>query len=172
MTVSPENSVIEKCESKPQSPEISGITPIKICFVCTGNTCRSPMAAALLNFLGKGMYSCSSAGIMPNVGENITPNAEAALVEFGVPNTKDNDYIHHKSRRISEEIFEENDRIVGVSLGHARMLLEYFPQYAHKIGNLSTPISDPYGGNLENYKKCLSDIHSALTEDFIIPEEK
>ena len=37
--------------------------PKTVCFVCTGNTCRSPMAAAVLNQLGKGKYRAFSAGL-------------------------------------------------------------------------------------------------------------
>ena len=50
---------------------------LKVCFVCTGNTCRSPMAAAVLNQYGKKYdISAVSAGLFPHVGDPISENAE------------------------------------------------------------------------------------------------
>ena len=62
--------------------------PIKnILFVCTANVCRSPMAEAIFNALAEERelpWRAASAGVAALEGEDITPNACAALEEVGI----------------------------------------------------------------------------------------
>ena len=134
---------------------------VKVCFVCTGNTCRSPMAAAVLNKLGKNYgITAMSAGLFPNAGDSISCHAVEALENnnIEVPN--------HYARRIDEEIVRECDRIIGISENHAFILLQMFPFAASKIYNMPDDISDPYGGRLEDYEKCLAQIINGVREMF------
>jgi Protein-tyrosine-phosphatase len=147
--------------------ELSSITDIfenksiKVCFVCTGNTCRSPMAAAVLNQLGKNYnITAVSAGLYPNVGDAMSFHAVEALEN---KNIKVPD---HYSRRIDEEIVRECDKIIGISENHAFILLQMFPFAASKIYNMPEDISDPYGGRLKDYEECLTQIISGIREMF------
>jgi len=135
--------------------------PIKVCFVCTGNTCRSPMAAAVLNKLGKNYnISAVSAGLFPDIGSPMSVYAADALNKHGY------DVPDHFAERISEDIVRECDRIVGMSENHAFILLQMFPFAASGIYNMPSDISDPYGGTSEDYERCLAEITNGIREMF------
>lgn len=134
---------------------------IKVCFVCTGNTCRSPMAAAVLNQYGK-QYNINaiSAGLFPHVGAPISENAAEALKKhnISVPD--------HFAKLIDEETVKECDKIIGMSENHAFILMQMFPFAAAKIYHMPKDISDPYGGTLKVYEKCLEEIIDGVKEIF------
>lgn len=153
-------------------PELikNGKQPVKVCFVCTGNTCRSPMAEALLNFYGKGMYKASSAGIMAEKGAPMTDKAMLALEKHGIEPVPGNDFKKHQAKQIDEKTFEENDRVICVSKGHTMLLLQYFPQYAGKLDSFDSPVSDPFGKGQDEYDACLCDILENIKQKFVLPE--
>jgi len=150
--------------------------PRKILFVCTGNTCRSPMAAALLNDLARPreicsacgelcvtpQYAASSAGLYANAGDPITPAAAEALREAGVVSRPDNDYLSHRARPVSAALVAEADEIVGLTASHAMQLLLRFPEAASKIRTLPIDIPDPFGGTADTYRECLAQLRCAL----------
>lgn len=157
----------------------------RILFVCTGNTCRSPMAAALLNDKMRPREICSaaceeqracrritadSAGLWPEVGTPITPLAAAALAEAGVVATPDNDYIAHRARAVSEALMNEADEVVAISGAHAMELMMRYPQHAAKITTLGIDIPDPYGGDAARYRACLQMLSYAITRRFCAEE--
>ena len=135
-------------------------------FVCSGNTCRSPMAAALFNFLfGKDGRSAKSAGLVAT-GAGISSGAEKALRDRGVPNTEDNDYLHHVSHNVTREDIENARLVVAVTGFHATQLIMRFPEHATKISVLPEDVPDPYGGTDEEYAECLRMIEKMLVEVF------
>ncbi len=153
-------------ETQILTPETDTKTDTVICFVCTGNTCRSPMAAAIFNHLCiKDDTYAISAGLSAS-GQKISKNAVSALNERGVFSTPSNDYINHISRQITPEIMEKADIIVGISSSHAMMLMGAFPEYAGKIISMPHDISDPFGGDIEIYKTCLGEIEAGIRELF------
>ncbi len=134
----------------------------KYLFVCTGNTCRSPMAAALFNHMfSDENLSADSCGIMA-FGEPISENAASVLAEKGVLPTPHNNYPGHVSKNVTEELVADSDVVIGLTSRHAVALISYFPAYASKITVMPKEIFDPYGGNLDDYRKCLEDIEEAL----------
>ena len=143
-------------------------TPLKVCFVCTGNTCRSPMAAAVLNHLGNGRYAACSAGLAASEGDQITINAEKALERAGIQSTPENDYRRHRARRINETICSENDRIVAMTKKHLMQLIYMFPQYASKFTVMPDEISDPFMLGQTEYDRCLESIISGVKELFAV----
>ena len=141
--------------------------PFAVCFVCTGNTCRSPMAAALLR--AKGLRA-TSAGLFAT-GVPIAENAVAALEKAGVPSTPDNPYASHRSRGIDEETVEACDCIVGMTSAHALQLMAAFPAHARKITCMPHDIPDPFGGDEAAYDACLAAIEAGLCELFFAENE-
>jgi len=138
-----------------------------VLFVCTGNTCRSPMCAALFNDRYAGLTRHAvSAGLMAD-GSPISDNAVRALEHAGVPSRRpDNDYKSHLSRNVTEDMIKNAAVVVGVTSSHAMQLMLRFPAYASKIAVMPEEISDPYGGSLSRYEACLADIDRALRAAF------
>ena len=155
--------------------------PLRVCFVCTGNTCRSPMAAAVLNHKTRIIEGCTacdinkllntkpiratSAGLCA-FGDPIAENAARALEEAGIPSLADNHYRAHVSRSIDLETMEACDRIVGLTSKHAMQLLTMYPQFASKITCFPEDIPDPFGGDLETYRACLEAIRRGIDDMF------
>ena len=134
----------------------------RILFVCTGNTCRSPMAAALCNHLagqgGKRHLTAASAGLYAAEGAPMTPLAAAALQRAGVAPIQGADYTLHRARNVTQEMIEQADAVVALTGAHAMELMLRFPDAASRIGTLPMDIPDPYGGSQEVYDACLASL--------------
>lgn len=154
-------------ESITKTPEKED-SPLRVCFVCTGNTCRSPMAMAVLNRYGKGKYLGESAGIMADKGSPINEKAAAALKNAGIDSTADNNYDGHTARQLNTGIMESADRIVAVGAGHAMMIIQAFPMFASKVTAFEKPVTDPFGQSQEVYNKCLEEIKEQVLNMFAI----
>lgn len=152
-----------------------------VCFVCTGNTCRSPMAAALLNHMARLPEICSACDIstlriraisrgLYATGEPIAQNAAQALAEANVPSLPDNPYLDHISKTLDDETMKQCDCIIGLSNNHVLSLLSSYPEHASKITGMPKSISDPFGGDLDAYKNCLAEIKKGIMALFFSEE--
>lgn len=132
---------------------------MKILFVCTGNTCRSPIAEGLFKKMlkTKGIegVEVTSAGLFA-VGEAISKNAHKALLEVEC------DDVEQYSRSVTPMDVAESDRIYCMTENHRDCLIRGFPQFAHKIEVLGDGIFDPFNGSLEIYRLCRDEIKSKL----------
>lgn len=100
-----------------------------ILFVCTGNTCRSPMAEYIMNTFisqsGLGEYFVSSsAGVATMDGLTASTGSVNACREMGI------DISSHRSRQLTEEIIKSSDIIITMGSSHKNMILTYFPKEA------------------------------------------
>jgi len=118
--------------------------------LCTGNSCRSQMAEALLNHDLAGRLRAISAGTAPQ--PKVAKGAIAALTELGVPT----DGLHPKA--VEAVIDEEIDLVVTVCDG-ARESCPVFPRQTRA---LHLPFHDPHGEPLESFIRVRDEIRARL----------
>jgi len=141
----------------------------KILFVCTGNTCRSPMAEGLFKqivFRKERLgLEAMSAGIAATNGAQATSEAVEVMLEEGVNLSK------HRSHALTEGMAREADLILCMTLSQKQFILAQFPylgpkvhllkQYAGVIsGNLE--VQDPVGSGLQAYRHCVEELKLSL----------
>lgn len=140
-------------------------------FVCGGNTCRSPMAAALCRRFLANHLQCSpsdleqrgivihSAGLEAFVGQAASPQAIQVMREHGL------DIGEHAARPIDERLIREADCIYVMTRHLREALLSRWPDAAPRIQLLDPDgrdIADPFGGSVELYRGCAAAIAQAL----------
>lgn len=134
---------------------------MNILFVCTGNTCRSPMAEGIFRKIISDEnlkdINVTSAGISANNISKATKNAVDVCNEINVD----------LSKHISKSIFDINinniDKFVVMTNMHREMLLSLGIN-KDKIYVLGNQIDDPYGGDISIYRKCRDQIYDALNK--------
>jgi len=130
---------------------------MKVLFVCTGNTCRSPMAEGIAKKFYSDKGSFLSAGIAVCCASPASENAVLAVKElYGA------DISSHISQGVTPDLLNEADIIFCVSKRHADIILSAFPDLEYKIRFASPEISDPYMCDLEVYKACAKEIKNQI----------
>ena len=126
----------------------------KIVFVCTGNTCRSPMADILFRYiLGKkrklSVYDVSSAGLCACDGDPMTENAVKAMAVLRVPIKR-----VHTAHALTRETADKADLIVCMTGEHKNALAAWGDK-VKSVRELTggNDVPDPYGGDLALYVK-------------------
>jgi protein-tyrosine phosphatase len=153
-----------------RTSEGRGRWPVRVCFVCTGNICRSPMAEVVLASLSAGgspAVEASSAGTGPwHVGEAMDPRAERALSKKG--------YAHHDhvARQFELRWFDEVDLVVCLGRRHLETLrglargngatarLALLRPFDPASGG-AVDIADPYYGDDEEFDACLEVVEAS-----------
>ncbi|OGS41079.1 MAG: hypothetical protein A2506_01165 [Elusimicrobia bacterium RIFOXYD12_FULL_66_9] len=141
--------------------------PKRILFVCTGNTCRSPMAAVLAERLAKEAgvnWLFSSAGTSAKDGEPLSRGASAYFSTHGIVE------VTHSARRLTAAVVAQADEIFTLTRAHRDEIIAHFPEAADKTSVLResaelkpVDVADPIGTDVMVYEACAASIEEALT---------
>lgn len=156
-------------ETKTRTDSISPASVRNILFVCTGNTCRSPLAEGFLKkLLEKSSYSDMEIG---SAGLAALPGSSASFHSVQVALENSVSLAEHKARLLTAELIEQADLILVMESGHRHQLVDRHPQTSGKIyllrhfaryGSRERGIPDPYGLSLEGYRFCFEDIKECV----------
>ena len=140
----------------------------KLIFVCTGNTCRSPMAEGLLRkLLGEDRgWEISSAGVCAANGWPASANAVEALRE------KEIDGSGLTSQALTPDLIARADLLITMTEGHRQAVLTAAPESESKVfllksfgvAKCATDIYDPVGEDLDVYRRVRDEIDAALPD--------
>ncbi|MDP1563962.1 MAG: L-threonylcarbamoyladenylate synthase [Pirellulaceae bacterium] len=138
-----------------------------ILLVCTGNTCRSPMAECLMKDALAKRFKCkveqlpehgimvASAGVAAHEGSRASREAVTVMAQRNL------DLSLHESQAVSENVVHSADLILTMTHSHKNALLSYFPMVAGRtfvLSGGSEDVSDPIGGSVAIYEECASQI--------------
>ncbi|MCK4341870.1 MAG: threonylcarbamoyl-AMP synthase [Phycisphaerae bacterium] len=143
----------------------------EVLFVCTGNSCRSPMAEHLfrheltkrlslsIESLAAAGYHVSSAGTLGIIGASASSGALEEMARRGI------DVGEHYSQALTAELVQRAERVYCMSPEHRRAVLDLAPGAASRVALLDPagPVADPIGGGAEEYRACAEHIERALS---------
>jgi tRNA threonylcarbamoyl adenosine modification protein (Sua5/YciO/YrdC/YwlC family) len=142
-----------------------------VLLVCTGNTCRSPMAEVIMRRLISEKLNCTdaeleqrniivaSAGIAAAPGCGPSPEAVAVVKEKGL------DLASHASQPLTEKLVRHADLILAMTAGHRHAIERRWPEASERIHNVRSDggdINDPIGGSANVYRECATEVENAL----------
>ena len=131
---------------------------MNILFVCTGNTCRSPLAEAFCRQrAGMAATDVRSAGLFAVVPSPASEGARYAAAALGASLDA------HSAHAVTEDLMGWADAVYVMTRAHLAQLQARFPSYARKMKTLSSQdIPDPFGGEQAVYHACAVQIHAAV----------
>lgn len=143
----------------------------RILFVCTGNLCRSPMAAAILRRRlaedpERTQWRVDSAGLWAEDGLPASRFAVTAMAERGY------DLSEHRSQSVTPDLVAQADLILGMTPSHVEALRLAFPRHARKVHLLaemvggSFGVEDPYGESLSVYQAVADELEALIEEGY------
>lgn len=147
------------------------LKPVNILFVCSGNTCRSPMAQALLgkaleekpDKIKEAKISIFSAGICALPGQPPSPEAVETMLRYKI------DISGHRSRSLDITLLARADLILAMTRSQCDFLKKNFPGHVKHIftlaefaGQNNEDVEDPFGQDLESYQRSAIQINNCL----------
>ncbi|WP_251637744.1 low molecular weight protein arginine phosphatase [Sporosarcina sp. NCCP-2716] len=135
---------------------------MNICFICTGNTCRSPLAEGILKSRRLPGVNVRSAGLYVADGQPISVNSRRLLEGKGYPYTP-------SARLFSGQDAEWADLILTMTEAHRDTIRRMYEGYADKVftlkeftGDAVLDVMDPFGGSYEVYEQTLAELEGQI----------
>ncbi len=128
---------------------------MNVIFVCTGNTCRSPMAEYYLKSKNLKEVNVISRGF--SAGQSANPNSITAMNEAGI------DISNHISNCITTNEAQNADAIICMTESHKQLLIASGVEQK-RIFVLSGGIADPFGCDIDTYRKCRDNIFDGIDD--------
>ena len=153
----------------------------RVLFVCSGNTCRSPMAEMILRHLleAKGLaekIAVQSAGVHALDSDDMSVNAKRVLEKYAV------NISVFSAKRLDKSIVEKNDLILCVTKEHVVAVNTFFSEFMEKtyllggFAGCGSGVADPFGLDDKEYEECFLQlkllIEKALPKIISLTKEK
>jgi protein-tyrosine phosphatase len=150
---------------------LARLSSLLVLFVCTGNTCRSPMAELLCREMIAKRLGCQideledrgvlvmSAGVSAMLGSGASPEAVEVMSEL------DLDLNDHETQPLTEALVRHADVIYAMTRAHREAIVDQWPSAAERTRVLSVDggdISDPVGGAVDCYRRSAAKIRAEL----------
>lgn len=148
------------------------LSRVVILLVCTGNTCRSPMAEALTRKLLAERLKCTvdqvedngvavlSAGLSAMFGGRAAPEAVATMAREGL------DLASHVSQPLTEQLVKNADLVLAMTRSHRDAIVNQWPEASgrvHLLMKSGADVPDPIGCPAEMYERCAGQLRTGLS---------
>lgn len=147
------------------------LASVMVLLICTGNTCRSPMAELLMRCRLAKLLKCdlekleergvivASAGIAAAAGGPPSSEAVHVMKEQGL------DLSRHEAQPLTDPLVRHADLILTMTSSHREAIVSRWPEAAQRTRLLlpdQTDVPDPIGGTMEAYRRCAEQIEAAV----------